>query len=60
MMLTVMEDAVADKTSTAFGERVAYLLQEKIGHDRYDLWFDRKTRLTLVGNAMVVEVANAF
>ena len=51
---------VPGETPATFGERVAELLIEKIGSQRYDLWFDRKTRLGLVGNALIVEAPNAF
>ena len=59
-MSIVMEKAASAKTVSAFSERVCRSLQEKLGHDRYDLWFDRKTHLALVGNAMVVGATNAF
>ena len=42
------------------GERIAEVLLRLLGPQRYDLWFDRKTRLTLAGNALVVEAGNAF
>ena len=35
-------------------------LAQRIGHERYDLWFDRKTRLRLAGDTLVVEAGNAF
>jgi chromosomal replication initiator protein len=41
-------------------ERMAEALQARIGIERYDLWFDRKTRLALAGNSLVVEAGNAF
>ncbi len=41
-------------------ERVGAALQQRIGAARYDLWFDRKTRLSLDGNALIVEATNAF
>jgi chromosomal replication initiator protein len=52
--------AVDSPKETAFGERVAAALSQKIGEQRYDLWFDRKTRFSLVGNALIVETPNAF
>jgi chromosomal replication initiator protein len=39
---------------------LAAALQGRIGGDRYDLWFDRKTRLTVAGDTLVVEAGNAF
>jgi chromosomal replication initiator protein len=41
-------------------ERIAATLAKRIGADRYDLWFDRKTRLELSGSALIVEAANTF
>jgi chromosomal replication initiator protein len=41
-------------------ERIAENLRARIGLERYDLWFDRKTRLVLAGNALIVEANNAF
>ncbi|HVS70726.1 MAG TPA: chromosomal replication initiator protein DnaA [Phycisphaerae bacterium] len=35
-------------------------LARRIGEQRYDLWFDRKTRVSLDGNAVIVEAGNAF
>ena len=41
-------------------QRIGAALQERIGAARYDLWFDRKTRLSVDGNALIVEGPNAF
>jgi chromosomal replication initiator protein len=41
-------------------EQIGSVLLELIGSSRYDLWFDRKSRLTVAGRTLVVEAPNAF
>lgn len=41
-------------------DRIAAELKARIGEERFDLWFDRKTRLIPAGNTLVVEAPNAF
>jgi chromosomal replication initiator protein len=41
-------------------EPIAAALAAAIGAERFDLWFDRKTRFVLAGNTLIVEVGNAF
>ncbi|MCL2648148.1 MAG: hypothetical protein FWD61_14240, partial [Phycisphaerales bacterium] len=60
LVATDVSKSDRNAAGSEFSERVCRLLQEKIGSDRYDLWFDRKTRLALVGNALVIEAGNAF
>ena len=40
--------------STDFAPRLAAELRRRLGDEKYDLWFDGKTRFTLAGNAVVV------
>jgi chromosomal replication initiator protein len=47
-------------TNTEQIDAIARRLQNRIGQERYDLWIDRKTRLSLDGNAVIVEAANPF
>jgi chromosomal replication initiator protein len=63
----VMEDFVAPFSEVAgadgmagAAEKIAAALQRRIGGARFDLWFDRKTRFSLEGNALIVEAANTF
>lgn len=35
-------------------------IQERIGGERFDLWFDRKTQLRLAENKLTLETSNAF
>ena len=51
---------VDSHVETTFSTRIAETLAKKIGEQRYDLWFDRKARFSLVGNALIVETSNAF
>jgi len=39
---------------------VVRLLAEKIGVERYDLWFGARTRFTLNGSNLLVETPNRF
>src|ERR1700688_1768527 len=39
---------------------VVRLLAEKIGAERYDLWFGARTRFTLNGGNLLVETPNRF
>jgi chromosomal replication initiator protein len=63
----VMEDSVAPFPE-AVGmfqeagavERITAALVRRIGGSRFDMWFDRKTRFSLEGNALIVEAPNAF
>ncbi len=41
-------------------ERVRAALLKRIGAERFDLWFDRKTHLTLADGRLVVETVNDF
>ena len=43
-----------------FAQRLAQALRGHIGEERYDLWFDRKTRFTLAGDTLVVEAGHDF
>jgi hypothetical protein len=45
---------------TATGAGIASALRELIGEERFDLWFERKSRLQMSGNTLVLEVGNAF
>jgi chromosomal replication initiator protein len=63
----VMEDIVVTvpETMGAMGgegsaEKIAAALQRRIGGARFDLWFERKTRFSLEGNALIVEAPNTF
>ncbi len=49
---------VAEKRSPL--EAIAERLQARLGQQRYDLWFDGKTRLSLEGSALLVEAGNPF
>ena len=59
-------DAIPEMVATGGGmgpdslERIGVALQERIGAARYDQWFDRKTCLSVDGNALIVEAPNAF
>ena len=35
-------------------------LRERIGEERFDFWFERKSRLLMAGNTLVVEVGNSW
>ncbi|MGN6366780.1 MAG: chromosomal replication initiator protein DnaA [Phycisphaerae bacterium] len=50
----------AQGSEAASVEEIGEALLERIGSARYDLWFDRKTRLSVDGNALIVEAPNAF
>ena len=39
---------------------VVTLLTEKVGQDRYDLWFGTQTRFSLEGSNLLVETPNRF
>jgi len=56
------EDAVGllPDSAESLAAGIGAALKARIGQDRFDLWFDRKTRLTLAGNTLVVEAANSF
>ncbi len=41
-------------------ERIAEAVRRRIGAERFDLWFERKARWSLEGNALIVEAPNAF
>jgi chromosomal replication initiator protein len=74
IVLDVMEDAVAVETQTCgqmetagrgdgngeVGEQIGKVLLELLGATRYDMWFDRKARLTVAGRALIVEAPNTF
>jgi chromosomal replication initiator protein len=51
--------AAADAAGLAAGG-IAAALRARIGEERYDLWFERKSRLLTAGNTLIVEVANDF
>jgi chromosomal replication initiator protein len=51
--------AAADAAGLA-ADGIAVALRRRIGEERYDLWFERKSRLLMAGNTLVVEVANDF
>ncbi len=53
---TSMDACSSGEGLTAFSRG----LSRRIGEQRYDLWFDRKTRVSLDGNAVIVEAGNAF
>ncbi len=55
----VHETTAVDAADLAAGG-IAAALRSRIGEQRFDLWFDRKTRLVMAGNTLMVEVANAF
>jgi len=52
-----MGEAVGVETQA---ERIFEGLRERIGEERFDLWFDRKTRFLIAGRRLTVEAANAF
>lgn len=55
---------VGSRVAGASGEEavrgIGSALLKRIGAQRYDLWFDRKTRLVLAGDTLMVQAANAF
>src|SRR5271163_1668400 len=73
MVAHVMEDVVGSQGLAVESEfaasacdadnleqQIGVALQNRIGTDRFDMWFDRKTRMTVGGNALIVEAANSF
>ncbi len=57
----VMEDVfVTPHSLDSLEDRIAESLRGQIGESRFDQWFDRKTRFSVDGNALIVEAANAF
>ncbi len=63
----VMEDTVAPisdevghSVENGAAVKIAAALQRRIGASRFDLWFDRKARFVLEGNALIVEAPNTF
>jgi len=51
--------AAADAADLSAGG-IGAALRALLGEERFDLWFDRKTRMLMAGNTLIVEVANGF
>ena len=55
-----MNGGVGEKVGQDFQEQIAAALLGRIGRERYELWFDGKTRMSVDGNALIVEAGSAF
>ncbi len=60
-LAVVRDDALCTAVeSPSQAERIFEAVRGRIGGERFDLWFDRKTRFLIEGRRLTVEAANGF
>ncbi|HUO09563.1 MAG TPA: chromosomal replication initiator protein DnaA [Phycisphaerae bacterium] len=53
-------EGVGERVGGEFEEEMRAALLQRIGTARYELWFDGKVRMSVDGNALIVEAGSAF